>query len=114
MINADMRLYNFYTIGPETDAYGQEQISAQPQGQVKIAINVVSQSIGENINYKDSTYIGLTQDAKVDDTYIIEYGAIYLKVMYVIPKGRFKQVFMNDFGPVPEANNITVLDSGVI
>lgn len=113
MINADMRLYNFYTIGPTVDAYGQEQISALPQGQVKMAINVVSQSIGENINYKDSTYIGLTQDAKVDDTYVIEYGAIRLKVMYVIPKGRFKQVFMNDFGPVPEPETAT-LDSGLI
>lgn len=97
MINADMRLYNFYTIGTTVDAYGQEQISAEPQGQVKIAINLLNQTVSENINYKDATYIGLTKDAKVDDTYIIDYGAIRLKVLYVNPKGRFKQVFMSEF-----------------
>ena len=97
MINADMRLYNFSTIGEDIDAYGQQEIISQP-GQIKIAINLLNQSITDNINYKDATYIGLTNDAKVDDTYIIDYsGAIRLKVLYVNPKGRYKQVFMSEF-----------------
>ena len=93
MINADMRSYNFFTFG-EKDAYGQVRLSEEPVGTVKMAINISSQSIGENVKYKDATYIGLTHDAKVDDTYVIEYGAEKLKVLYVNPKGRLKQVFM--------------------
>ena len=93
MINADMRSYNFFTFG-EPDTYGQPRLSEEPQGTIRMAINITSQSIGDNINYKDATYIGLTHDAKVDDTYVIEYGAEKLKVLYINPKGRLKQVFM--------------------
>ncbi len=95
MINADMRLYNFFTIG-EPNAYGQPQMpakDAEPVGQVKMAINTSSQGIQDNVNYKDCNYIGLTH-AEVDDTYIIEYGNERLKVLYVNPKGRYKQVFL--------------------
>ena len=93
MINTDMRLYNYFTFG-EKDAYGQVRLSEEPVGTVVMAINITSQTIGENIKYKDATYIGLTRDAKVDDTYVIEYEGQKLKVLYVNPKGRLKQVFM--------------------
>ena len=93
MINADMRLYNYFTFG-EKDKYGQAQLSKNPVGQVKMAINITSQSVQDNINYKDSQYVGLTH-AKVDDTYVIEYGDERLKVLYVNPAGRFNQVFMS-------------------
>ena len=93
MINADMRLYNYFTFG-EKDEYGQAQLSKNPVGQVKMAINITSQSVQDNINYKDSQYVGLTH-AKVDDTYVIEYGDERLKVLYVNPTGRFNQVFMS-------------------
>ena len=59
-----------------------------------MAINITSQSVQDNINYKDSQYVGLTH-AKVDDTYVIEYGDERLKVLYVNPTGRFNQVFMS-------------------
>ncbi len=91
MISTDMRYYTYSTLGAN-DSYGQPQISA-PKGEIKMAINLVSQTIGENIQYKDATYIGLTQ-AYVDDTYIIDYENERLKVLYVNPKGRYKQVFM--------------------
>ena len=93
MINTDMRLYNYFTFG-EKDAYGQVRLSNEPVGTVKMAINISSQSIGENINYKDATYIGLTRNAEVNDTYVIEYEGQKLKVLYVNPKGRLKQVFL--------------------
>ena len=88
-----MRLYNYFTFG-EKDEYGQAQLSKNPVGQVKMAINITSQSVQDNINYKDSQYVGLTH-AKVDDTYVIEYGDERLKVLYVNPTGRFNQVFMS-------------------
>lgn len=92
MINADMRLYDYFTFGNE-DEYGQPQISDNVVGQIKMAINLTSQSIQDNINYKDSQYVGLTH-ANVNDTYVIQYGDERLKVLYVNPKGRLKQVFM--------------------
>lgn len=87
-----MRLYNFFTIGTE-DEYGQMVVSNEPVGQIKMAINISSQSVQDNINYTGATYVGLTH-AKVDDTYIIEYGNERLKVLYVNNKGRLNQVFM--------------------
>lgn len=93
MINADMRSYNYFIFGKE-DGYGQPQLSQEAQGSIKMSINIVSQTLSDNANYKQATYIGLTNDAKVNSTYVIEYGKEKLKVLYVVPKGRLKQVFM--------------------
>lgn len=92
MINADMRVYNYYTY-TEPNAYGQRTLSAEPTGAIKIAINVTSQSIQDNINYKEASYIGVTF-ALLDDTNVIEYGDKKLKVLYVNTKGRLNQVFL--------------------
>lgn len=93
MINAQMREYDFYTYGAK-DSYGLPQLSKEPQGKIKIAINVSSQSAQDNILYEDNTYMGLTHDAEVNDTYVIQYGKERLKVLYVNSMGRFKQVFL--------------------
>ncbi len=95
MINTDLRLYDYYTFG-EDDGYGMPQLSTEPKGQIKMAINISSQGTQDNILYKDCSYIGLTQDANVDDAYVIEYGKSKLKVLYVNPKGRYKQVFLKE------------------
>lgn len=92
MINTDMRTYNYYTFGA-AGAYGQPQLSEEPVGTIKMAINLTSQSIQDNINYKEATYIGLTHFL-LDDTYVIQYGDVKLKVLYVNPRGRYKQVFL--------------------
>lgn len=93
MINTKMRTYNYYTYG-EPDAYGQPQLSADAQGSIKIAINTTSQSIQDNILYQDCSYVGLTLDPAVNDTFVIQYGDEKLKVLYVNPEGRYKQVFL--------------------
>lgn len=92
MINANMRHYDYYTYG-EKDSYGQSKLSEQVQGSIKMAINITSQSIQENINYKGCNYMGLTCE-DVNDTYVIQYNDEKLKVLYVNPMGRYKQVFM--------------------
>ena len=92
MINADMRFYDYYTLGTK-DEYGQMRMHENPVGHIKMAINISSQSIQDNINYKDAQYIGLTY-APVGDNYVIQYGDKKLKVLYVNPKGRLTQVFM--------------------
>lgn len=94
MINTDMRYYDYFTYG-EKDSYGQAELSQEVQGTIKMAINTTSQSVTDNINYKDATYIGLTH-AAIDDTYVIQYGDEKLKVLYVNPKGRFKQAFFKE------------------
>lgn len=93
MINTDMRNYDYYTYGTYDD-YGQPIISEQPEGKVKMAINIVSQNVQDHILYENSSYIGLTHDANINSTYVIAYGEDRLKVLYVNPKGRYKQVFM--------------------
>lgn len=92
MINRDMKYYDYFTLRNKND-YGQAVVSTEPTGKIKMAIKLTSQSIQDNINYQDAQYIGLTH-AQVDDTYIIEYEGMRLKVLYVNPDGRFKQVFM--------------------
>lgn len=93
MINTDMREYSFYKYG-EDDGYGQAALSTEPIGKIKIAINITSQSVQDNILFKDCTYTGLTQDAAIDDTYVIDYQGEKLKVLYINPKGRYKQAFL--------------------
>ena len=94
MINADMRTYNFFTFG-DNNGYGSPTISSEVKGTLKMAIYTTSQSVQDNIQYKGATYIGLTHD-NVEDTYVIAFGSQKLKVLYVQPKGRFKQVFMTE------------------
>lgn len=92
MINTNMRAYYYYTFGAN-NAYGQPQLSAEPQGVVAMSITLTSQSIQDNINYKEATYMGLTH-SHLDDTYVIQYGDTKLKVLYVNKAGRLNQVFM--------------------
>ena len=91
MFNADMRLYNYHAFGA-VDAYGQPQL-LENQGEIKMAINILSQTVQDNALYKDATYIGLTH-ANITDAFVIQYGDKRLKTLYINPKGRFKQVFM--------------------
>ena len=95
MINATMRNYDYYLYG-DNDGYGQATITDEVQGKVKMAIYTLSNTIGTNINYKDATYIALTQNKAINDSYVIKYGEEKLKVMYVIPFGRYHQVFLSE------------------
>jgi hypothetical protein len=92
MINADMRSYNFFTLGDD-NGYGSPTLSTEPKGTLKMAVHTTSQSVQDNVMYQGATYLGLTHDY-VDDTYVIALGDTKLKVLYVNPRGRFKQVFM--------------------
>lgn len=92
MINAEMRNYNYFTLG-EDNGYGEPQLSSEPSGSVKMVINITSQSVQDNINYQNANYMGLTQTL-LDDSCVIQYGDKKLKVLYVNPKGRLNQVFM--------------------
>lgn len=95
MINADMQDYEYYTLGTEDD-YGQATTSETVQGTVKMAINNTTQSVQDNIKYLNATYIGLTLNSSINNTYVIKYGDVKLKVLYINPKGRYKQVFMSE------------------
>lgn len=87
-----MRTYDYYTYGAD-DGYGQPTLSPAPTGKIKIAINISSQSVQDNINYTDAEYVGVTL-ANADDTFVIDYEGQKLKVLYVNKKGRFNQVFL--------------------
>lgn len=101
MINAQMRDYSYYRYNSDPDIYGQKTLiiddKGEPvvQGTVKVAINNTSTAIQQNINYKEATYLGLTLNKDIDETFVIQYGDERLKVLYVNPQGRYRQVFMN-------------------
>lgn len=88
-----MRQYDYYTYATN-DEYGQPMLSPDVKGQIDIYINVLSQGTQDNALFENSTYLGLTADSKVNNTYVIQYGKERLKVLYVNPMGRYKQVYM--------------------
>lgn len=92
MINADMRLYDYFLYEGK-DAYGSPVLSDAPKGSIRMTINITSQSIQDNINYSGASYMGLTYSL-LDDSYVIQYGEEKLKVLYINSKGRLNQVFM--------------------
>lgn len=102
MINANMREYNYFLLSAETDDYGQQTLikdeNGEPiiQGTIKMAISEASQSVLENILYKNTSYVGITQDKAVNDHYIIEYKGIKLKVQY-ISESRFKTAYLGEY-----------------
>lgn len=95
MINRTMRDYDYFTFGSE-DEYGQQVLNEEVQGTIKLAIYSVSNTIGTNINYKDATYVALTHNKSINDSYVIQYGEEKLKVLYTIPGDRFIQVFLSE------------------
>ena len=99
MINSRMSDYNYYLLG-DKNGYGQLTVikddSGNPikQGTVKLSISTITQSVTDNLRYSDSTYLGLTHDKTIKDTFLIQYGDEVLKVQYVNTDGRYTQVFM--------------------
>lgn len=103
MISANMREYDYYLYDID-NPYGQQTLIQDdfgkpiPQGKVKLSIHNTSTAIQDNISYKGATYIGLTMDKSISDSYVIQYGNERLKVLYINPQGRYNQVFMSSYG----------------
>lgn len=93
MIMLEMKHYDYFTFGAN-DEYGQPVLSQEPEGTIKMAIYNTATSTQDNVLYTDASYVGLTSDAEVNDTYVIDTDKERLKVLYVQPKGTWKQVFM--------------------
>lgn len=89
-----MRYYDYFTYG-ELDEYGQPRLSAK-KGVVKMAINLNSQTAADNIKYRDATYVGLSLDKSIDDSYVIKYGDEMLKITFVNPFGKYNQIYMSE------------------
>jgi hypothetical protein len=92
MINAQKKLYTYEKFGG-LDEYGQPAANAET-GTIKMSINLTNETINENALYSGAQYVGLTMAKNIDETYIIHYGNEKLKVLYVNPSGRYKQVFL--------------------
>ena len=89
----NMRFYDYFVYGEER-GYWMPQLSTEANGKIKIALNILSQSAQDNILYEDCSYVGLTHDDNINDKYVIQFGDEKLKVLYVNPIGRLKQVFL--------------------
>lgn len=92
MINPQMKVYNYYLLG-SVDDYGQEIMPITPTGTIKMAINIKTQDVNDNVIFNDTQYVGLTHQP-VTDKYIIDYNGTRLKVILVNDFGRIKTVFM--------------------
>lgn len=97
MINTNFRSYDFFTFG-ELDEYGQPKLSEEVQGAVKMAITNTSQSVQDNVLYTGASYMGLTHDKRVNDSFVIDYEGTKLKVLYVSPQGRLRAAFLSKMG----------------
>ena len=98
MINSKMKFYPYYVFSDDTDAYGQKVLKPIQEGLVKINIQLVSQNVADNIKYTQASYVGLTSDRDINDKWVIQYDdESMLKVLYVNPHGKLKQVFLGDY-----------------
>ena len=95
MYSLNCKNYKYYKY-LDKNAYGAYTLAPEAAGVVKIAIFTTSQSIQDNINYKDANYIGLTHSALLADDTVVEYGDKKLKVLYVNSSGRLNQVFLKE------------------
>lgn len=87
-----MHLYDYFLYEGE-DSYGQPQLSKDVKGQVKMHIVTASQYVQDSVAYSGTQYTALTR-AEVNDKMVIQYGDDKLKVLYVNPDGRYKQVYL--------------------
>ena len=92
MINAQMTEYKYYPM--KENEYGEAIIDEGSFGTILIAINLINQAISDNPLYTNATYIGITFNKEISDKHIVKYGNQKLKVLYVNPIGRYKQVYM--------------------
>jgi hypothetical protein len=97
MINARMSDYDYYLLNTD-NGYGQITTDLVKQGTVKLSISTLTQTVTDDLRYSEASYIGLTQDKQINDTYLIQYGNTVLKVLYVNPDGRYTQVFLGVYG----------------
>ena len=94
MINTQFKAYDYYKYS--TNSYGQSTPSNEVVGQVTLAINTINQAVGDSILYKNASYIALTWDKDIDDTYLVQYDNERLKVLYVSAPSKYKlrQVYL--------------------
>lgn len=102
MITADMREYPYFLLG-DNNSFNQTTLikdeNGEPieQGKVKLALYTTNQAIQDNIKYKTASAIALTHDKGISDTYVIKDGETLYKVLYTSLRGRYTQVFLNEF-----------------
>lgn len=99
MINTQIKEYRYCKYSTENNSYGQKTLlnNGEPIGTVKLAINTTTQSVQDSILYKDASYLALTWDKDIDDTYVILINDVEkAKVLYVSApnKLRLKQVYL--------------------
>ena len=95
MINVGMKLYDYSTI-EGLDEYGQS-LEVWGKDKVKMSLYEISNTLVPTIQYTNSTFVGITYDKKVDDTYIIHTDKSKLKVNHVIDFPRYRAVYLGEF-----------------
>lgn len=107
MIPARMRICNRYAYG--TDGYGSPSLDQNaPSGTIKIAWYITDVDTQDNILFGAATFIGLTKDKTVKAGDYIGgtksgFTDKILQVTYVLPLGRYVQVYAKESGYIEVA-----------
>lgn len=86
-----MKHYIYHILG-ELDEYGQP-IENPTDYSILMFVSLTNDKDRDNPLYRDSSYVGLTLDNKIDDKCVVKINNQDYKVQYVV-KGRYNQVFL--------------------
>ena len=101
MISRERRDYEYFRYSEEDNAYGQKTLIKDDEnnpvvfGTVSMSIFDTANAFTGDVRFKDSKYLGLTNDKFIDTSFVINYKGEHLRVQYIVPRGRYKQVFLN-------------------
>ena len=95
MINREWQKVKVVTFSDELDKYGQKRQGESTEREIEMVVKIYTQSNVEDPKYVDVDMIGITKDKDITDANQIEIGDDRYNVKFIIPSGRYCQVFMS-------------------
>ena len=94
MIQRELKPYTVLTYDDELDDYGQPRQGTPTERTVEMVVKLFSNQIVENPLFNDVELIGITKDQTINDSNKIIIGGKTYDVVYVVPSGRYCQIFL--------------------
>lgn len=94
MIQRELKPYTVLSYAAGLDDYGQPRQGEPTERTVEMVIKLYSNAIENNPLFNDVELIGITKDQTITDSNRIVVGAKTYDVVYVIPSGKYLQVFL--------------------
>lgn len=94
MIQREKKVVQVVSFSTSTDLYGQKRTQQTGTRDVEMVIKIHTQTNTDDVRFVDVDMIGLTLDKNITTTNQIVDGESHFNVLYVVPSGRYSQVFM--------------------